>query len=209
MSVPFPRVAVADGWLRIEFGPGRGHADFHLRWLRHNCDLDRHPQTRERLVESCELPDALSAIATEVDTHHLAVTWAHDGRRSVYSLDWLAEHAYARDRAAVAPPPSDVSALELTWGAEPTSAIVEAAKTRLKARGAALVRRAPGTGRAPEDETESLIEAFDGRGLAVVPTHFGRIEDLRGVYFNPIDAVHLHALDAAKTGTANAASARP
>ena len=179
MSVPSPRVTVADGWLRLEFGPGRGHADFHLRWLRHNCDLDRHPQTRERLVESCELPDDLVATAAEIDGSHLLVTWAHDGRRSVYSLDWLAEHAYARDRVAVPPPPSDVSALELTWGAEPAGDIVAAALSRLAERGAAVVRRAPRTGCAPEDETEALIEAFDTRGLAVISTHFGRIEDLR------------------------------
>ena len=42
--------------LRIYFSEAAGdHADFHYLWLRHNCDHDRHPQTRERVVCSSEL----------------------------------------------------------------------------------------------------------------------------------------------------------
>ena len=49
-----------DRWLRVHFD-GRGHADFHYRWLRHNCDQDLHPTTRERMLCSSELPDDLRA----------------------------------------------------------------------------------------------------------------------------------------------------
>ena len=50
-----------DGWLRVHF-EGRGYADFHYRWLRHNCDQDLHPTTRERMLCSSELPDDLRTL---------------------------------------------------------------------------------------------------------------------------------------------------
>jgi gamma-butyrobetaine dioxygenase/trimethyllysine dioxygenase len=176
MTAPLHDVEVRDGYLRVPL-PG-GYGDFHLRWLRHNCDQDRHPRTGERTLCSSELPDRLSAERAAITGGELHVTWAHDGRTSRYPLAWLEEHAYARDRAEPPPPPSDVALFEIHasgWGLD---RLAEAALACVAERGAAVVRRGPSDVR-PEDETEALIEAFTDRGLRVIGTHFGRIEDLR------------------------------
>lgn len=177
MTSPAP-VELHEGWLRVRFG-GRGHADYHLRWLRHNCDQDRHPVTRERIVCSSELPDDLRAAAASVEGGSLVVRWAHDGRESRYPLAWLEEHAYARDREEVPPPPSDLSRIEIDGGGLTLAERVTRALANLDAHGAAVVRRGPGEAGPPEDETEVIVDAFAAAGLRVIPTHFGRIEDLR------------------------------
>jgi gamma-butyrobetaine dioxygenase/trimethyllysine dioxygenase len=170
------RVELREGYLRVHFT--RGHADFHYRWLRHNCDQDRHPVTRERTSCSSELPDDVRATAAEIAEDALCVTWAHDGRTSRYALGWLEEHAYARDRAEVPPPPSEVALFEIDGRDRDVAIVIEEAVRRVAERGAAVVRRSPKIAR-PEDETEALIEAIIGQGLRVIETHFGRIEDLR------------------------------
>ncbi|HEU4408195.1 MAG TPA: TauD/TfdA family dioxygenase [Polyangiaceae bacterium] len=170
-----PRVELRDGFLRVHFGAGLGHADFHPRWLRHNCDADRHPATGERLVCSSELPEGLAVARAAVDGDRLAVTWAPDGRTSVFGLGWLAEHAYARDRAEP-PPPAAAASFELPAGGGPVGESVPRALALVAAQGAAVVRRG---GAAPEAETEAIIDAFAARGLRVIGTHFGRVEDLR------------------------------
>lgn len=167
------RAELHDDFIRV-LEPDR-HADFHLRWLRHNCDLDRHPTTTERLVDSAELPDELAASDVRVGDGVLLVTWAHDGRVSRYPLSWLRRHAYAVDRAAVPPPPSQPGALELDGAAGP-AAVARALVARVDRDGAALVRREHPQ---PEQETEAWIAALEACGLRVIGTHFGRIEDLR------------------------------
>lgn len=168
-------VDLHDGFLRVHFDERR-HADFHLRWLRHNCEQDLHPITRERTVCSSELPDDLRALSATIVKDALVVEWAQDVRESRYPLGWLEEHAYAKDREEVTIP-SDVAALTV----KPSSLLssVESALANLHAFGAAVVRRDPSVTRSAEEETELLIEAFSNAGLDVVGTHFGRIEDLR------------------------------
>jgi gamma-butyrobetaine dioxygenase/trimethyllysine dioxygenase len=169
-------VELRDGYLRVALS--RGHGDFHLRWLRHNCDQDRHPLTGERTICSSELPDHLRVERAGISGGQLHVTWAHDGRTSRYPLAWLEEHAYARDRVEPPPPPSDAALFEIHARGARLDRLAEDVLLHVAERGAALVRRGPADGR-PEDETEALVEAFLGRGLRVIGTHFGRIEDLR------------------------------
>ena len=171
------RAELHDGWLRVYF-EGRGHADFHLRWLRHNCERDRHPETRERTACSSELSDGLRATSAAVVDDALVVRWKPDDRESVYPLGWLEEHAYARGREDV-PIPSDTEALTVDWQGSTLSGCVERAISKLAAHGAAIVRRDPACTTPPEEETDRLIEAFDRAGLRLVGSHFGRIEDLR------------------------------
>jgi alpha-ketoglutarate-dependent taurine dioxygenase len=154
---------------------GADHADFHLRWLRHNCDVDRHALTGERLIDSAELPDRLEVAELAVVDQTLRVRWRHDDRVSRYSLAWLRTNAYASGRALVSRPPADVARLELLGGAGP-AAIADELLERVARAGAAVVRRSV---LAPERETDDWITALEARGLAVVTTHFGRIEDLR------------------------------
>lgn len=150
-------------------------SDFHLRWLRHNCDADRHPQTGERTIDSAELPDHLAVTAATIDDNVLRVTWRHDGRVSRYPLAWLREHAYAVDRRAAPRPPSDVSVLEID-GSQGPDVVAGELLRRVRAHGAAIVRREHAS---PDTETEAWIAALQARGLDVIGTHFGRIEDLR------------------------------
>ena len=166
-----------DGFVRV-VDDGH-HADFHLRWLRHNCDRDRHPTTGERTVESAELPDVLAVDDAAIDDGALVIRWAHDRRVSRFALAWLRAHAYARDRPAVSRPPSDVATLELDGAGGPAAApatLLDRVLARLATSGAALIRREAA---APEDETEAWIAGFEAHGLRVIGTHFGRIEDLR------------------------------
>jgi alpha-ketoglutarate-dependent taurine dioxygenase len=172
-------VQLEDGWARVDLGSGRGRADYHFRWLRHNCDVDRHPQTGERIVDSSELPDDLRVEHAAVAGGELHVRWAHDGRTSVYTLEWLAEHAYALDREEPPAPLSDVSVIEVDGRGLDLEAQVGAALARLHAHGVAVVRRDPADTTPPEDETERVIAAVAAGGLRVIGTHFGRIEDLR------------------------------
>lgn len=166
-------VELHDDHLRIV--DGARILDFHFRWLRHNCDVDRHPQTGERTIDSAELPDQLAITEAIIDDNVLRVTWQHDRRVSRYPLAWLRQHAYAVDRIAVPRPSSEVSRLELDGTAGP-SAIAGELLARVRTHGAAIVRREHA---APETETEAWIDALASRGLSVIGTHFGRIEDLR------------------------------
>jgi alpha-ketoglutarate-dependent taurine dioxygenase len=175
-------VEVHDGFVRVEQAGQR--ADFHLRWLRHNCDLDRHPLTRERTVDSAELPDTLRVVRASIEADALRVEWLHDRRVSTYPLAWLHENAYAVNRPLVAPPPSDVSRLELARGHDKADRkldeLVPELLERVDTHGAAIIRGRVG---APSHEieasTEAWIEALGTGELRVIETHFGRIEDLR------------------------------
>ena len=171
------QVTLHDGWLRVSFAQTKDDADFHFRWLRHNCDVDRHPLTRERTIDSSDLPDDLAVRDAHIDDDALHLTWQHDGRRSRYDLSWLREHAYALNRAKPERPPSEVEALEIRGLARASA--VRRAIDLLGTRGAAIVRRDPSERTPPQDETEAIIESFSEAGFSVVGTHFGRIEDLR------------------------------
>jgi len=166
-------VELHDGYVRVVDGGHR--ADFHVRWLRHNCDLDRHPTTGERLIDSAALPDVLAIDDAAIDDGVLRLRWSHDQRVSRFPLGWLREHAYAVDRVEVPPPPSTVASLEID-GSEGPARVADRALSYLARHGAALIRR---EALAPEAETEAWIAAFEARGLRVISTHFGRIEDLR------------------------------
>jgi len=170
-------VSLFDGWVRVSLPSGRA-GDFHARWLRHNDDLDRHEQTGERTVDSSDLPDDLAIGAAAVEGETLTVRWNKDSRVSRYGLKWLEDHAYALDRPLPPAPPSDVASLEILASSEDPQTYAPSVLARVRACGAALVRRGP-TDEPPETQTPRLVDAFTGAGLRVVDTHFGHIEDLR------------------------------
>lgn len=172
-------VTLYDRWLRVPLTDG--HADFHYKWLRQQCDLGRHPSTREQQVDSSQIADDITAWAAFVDADALYVHWTDDGRTSRYALSFLEQHAYARNRDAAPPPPADVQTITLHRGADSDGVrtVVLAALERLPRHGAVLVRRDEGVTTPPQDETDLLIDTFAAHGLRVIATHFGRIEDLR------------------------------
>jgi len=167
---------VHPGWLRLVVGDE--HADFHHLWLRHNADEDRHPQTRERIICSSDLDDDVHPDAIVVDGEALEVQWS-DGARRRYPVSWLMQHAYARGRADVKAPASDLDDVTIVRGeADTAAAVIDPLLQRLRRHGVVVLRR--GASRVdPADETESFIAAFESRGLSTITTHFGRVEDLR------------------------------
>lgn len=179
------RVVPHEGWLRVYFGAGSpAHADFHWFWLRHSCDGDRHPVTRERTLDASEVPLDIRPrrVALDERAGRVLIAWDEpSGRESAYELSWLRAHAYAPDRREAPPPPSDVDRVTIdARRLAGAAAVVEACLARLSRDGLAVVKGFAGApGRAPEDDTEPLVEAFAAAGLRLIGTHFGRIEDLR------------------------------
>ncbi|NUO52436.1 MAG: DUF971 domain-containing protein [Polyangiaceae bacterium] len=179
MSRSGPEIALFSRWMRVPLKDAT--ADFHYRWLRHACDADRHPTTHERIVCSSELPDDVRAERAWIQDDGLHVVWAHDRRESVYALGWLAANAYAvgREASAPVPPPSDASRFEIDGRALELDACVERVVELVARSGVAIVRAGARLRAEPQDRTEEIIATFGRRGLSVVGTHFGRIEDLR------------------------------
>jgi gamma-butyrobetaine dioxygenase/trimethyllysine dioxygenase len=172
------RVDLHDEWLRVHFREG-GHADFHFRWLRHNAGLERHPTTGELTIDSSELPDGIRPTDVAVEGDALRVRWSDGAGPARYAAAWLREHAYAADRVAVAPPPSDLGRIEVR-GVADLATIARRAYEGVRRDGVVVVRGAGSPLAAdPQASTEPLVDAFTALGLTIVPTHFGRIEDLR------------------------------
>ena len=182
---PGPSLVVHDTWLRVHFGGASpSHADFHWFWLRHQCDLDRHPTTGERTLDASEVPLGIRPrkVRLEEGEGRVFITWDEpSGRQSSYELEWLRAHAYAKNRVEVPPPPSDVTRVTLdARRLESLPQLVETCISVVRREGLCVVRgSAPAWGRSPEDDTEPLIDAFVAAGLSIVGTHFGRVEDLR------------------------------
>ena len=165
---------VRDTFLRVHFSGG-SHADFHYFWLRHNCDCCRHPQTGERTLCSSAVPLDLRPASVTPATSGTALTieWDEPTRhRSTFALDWLRTHAYALEREDVDPPEHDLSRIAVDAAEVPGPALAGVCRERVARCGVVLVREY-GT------DTEALIDAFARSGLTIIPTHFGRIEDLR------------------------------
>lgn len=178
-------ITTYNDWLRVHFGEETaGHADYHWFWLRHQCNEDRHPQTGERTLDASDVPLGIRPRDVRLDDvgQNVVITWDEpSGKQSRYALQWLREHAYAWDREAAPPPPSDthritVDATEIgDW-----NTVVNRTLELARCDGLAVVRGLSKlSNRAAEEDTEPLIEAFGRAGLGIIGTHFGRYEDLR------------------------------
>jgi gamma-butyrobetaine dioxygenase/trimethyllysine dioxygenase len=163
-------------WMRVIFSSApKDHADYHYQWLRHNCEVDRHPTTKERIICPSDVPDSIVPKSVRVtDADSVEVVW--DGpapnRTSTYTSEWLKKFAYAQGRELVPPPPNDVPRITINAQGEKLEDVVRRCIAMVRAEGIAVVR---GAGL----ETESIIDTFAAQGLFIRPTHFGRIEDLR------------------------------
>lgn len=179
------RLDPREDWLRVHFGPGTpAHADFHWFWLRHQCNGDLHPVTRERTLDPSDVPLTArpSSVALDAANARVLIKWDEpSGRRSAYPLEWLRAHAYASDRVDPPRPPSDVARVALDARDLPgPAALVDACLARLRRDGLVAARGfSTAPGRPPEDDTDALIDAFSAAGLSLIATHFGRVEDLR------------------------------
>jgi gamma-butyrobetaine dioxygenase/trimethyllysine dioxygenase len=168
-------VVEREGYLRIRFAGSASPrwADFHYLWLRHNCPCCRHPETGERILCPSTIPAPIRPASAGIRGADLVLEWKQDGDAHIsrFRLDWLREHAYAAEREEVAPPLDELSRLEVEC-AQLGAEIAVPCMERVTTDGAVVVRRAG-------PDTDALIQAFEGGGLAVTHSHFGRIEDLR------------------------------
>lgn len=83
---------------------------FHYIWLRDNCNCDicRHPQVGERLLDPFTIPLDIVPDRVYLDqANAVNITWAGDGHRTIYDADWLYHNAYEPEmRAARRPQPA-------------------------------------------------------------------------------------------------------
>jgi gamma-butyrobetaine dioxygenase len=88
------RVAVA--W------EGGRTSEFHYVWLRDNCGCDdcRHVIAGERLSDPASIPLDLAASSAVAASGDLHLVWP-DGHESLFSADWLSQHAYDVESRAI------------------------------------------------------------------------------------------------------------
>ncbi|KAM0750935.1 Trimethyllysine dioxygenase [Meredithblackwellia eburnea MCA 4105] len=73
---------------------------FHHVWLRDHCREERscHPVTKQRLVDTAQIPHDLSPESVRVEGETLVISWpktsAEEAYESNYPLDFLEKHAY-------------------------------------------------------------------------------------------------------------------
>jgi len=72
-------------------------SEFHYAWLRDNCHCSEchHPETKERISISAEIPLSIRPNSAEIEGSSLNIEWSHDKHKSCYQLTWLAEHNYS------------------------------------------------------------------------------------------------------------------
>ncbi len=80
---------------RLQLTVGDQQLWFPAVWLRDNCPCSvcLDPGTGQKLNDICEIPDGLAVTAAAEDGDSVAVTYAPDGHRSVFSRSWLSRHA--------------------------------------------------------------------------------------------------------------------
>ncbi|CAO3695198.1 hypothetical protein G6F70_006257 [Rhizopus microsporus] len=69
---------------------------YHHFWLRDHCRCEKcyHPVTRQRLVNTFDIPRDIHPTSVESTEAGLQVTWP-DGHQSTYAWDWLYTHSYS------------------------------------------------------------------------------------------------------------------
>lgn len=174
-------VVLRDRWLRVNFGAARPqHADFHYLWLRHNCALDLHPATRERVVDASEIDEGIAPESAWIDGDSLLIRWNDAVRReSRYSLGWLRAHAYAAEREEPPRPVTSLETLTLDARSMDRATLFRAALAQVERDGVVRVVHFRPSGDPRPEDTEVIVDALSEAGLSVIGTHFGRIEDLR------------------------------
>ncbi|KAJ3058099.1 hypothetical protein HK102_010692, partial [Quaeritorhiza haematococci] len=83
--------------INIQFADG-STTSFHTYWLRDHCRCEKcfHSVTKQRLVETVEIPLDIRPASMELHEHEkkLKVTWANDGHQSIFDFAWLRTHSY-------------------------------------------------------------------------------------------------------------------
>ena len=85
-------IGIADGTLILCPYRQRCSSAF---WLRDHCKCDKcwHPQTHQRLFETCSIDPELAIEQTSVAEKRILVRWK-DGHSSSFDTEWLKRHSY-------------------------------------------------------------------------------------------------------------------
>jgi trimethyllysine dioxygenase len=174
-----------DEQVSIHFSDGQV-AKFHHIWLRDlcQCETDFHPQTKQRLLNTFEIPEDIKPASVEVASANgpaIKVTWATtDNHISEFPVDWLVLHSYnpvlvADKTKRIERSLWNAAEIKQNWPAveysdvmAKESAVGEWAR-KIFVHGFCMVDNVPAT---PED-TEKLIERLS----YIKPTHYGGFWD--------------------------------
>lgn len=91
-----PASSIADRRVVIEWRQNE-KSRFHNIWLRDHCRCSEcyHPITKQRLLNTFDIPADVAPLRVESKVHGLEVTWpAPSPHVSVYPWSWLQEHSY-------------------------------------------------------------------------------------------------------------------
>jgi gamma-butyrobetaine dioxygenase len=170
-------VAGADLELTVGGRPLR----FPAVWLRDNCPCERcmAPGTGQKLTDVTDIPNGLAITCIEEAGDSVAVTFAPDRHRSVFSRSWLAEHTLDGDGDADGRTeddkdlwlPSDLPGLPaVSWPRYLSGGPVQALDAVLRL-GFVLLRGVPA-------EPGTVLEVAASFGF-VRETNYGRLFDVR------------------------------
>jgi len=158
-------------YLRVHFGAYNQFSNYHYFWLRHNCSCCVHDTTRERVL--CPSQVALDIRPTDIHSiegEGIRLVW-EDGHQSNFSLDWLLDHAYARNGLVTDIQAQDLSLITAQYS-DCADHWVATCRQYLDEKGAILVRGCP-------LDTEQLVACLTEKEFELRDSHFGYIEDLK------------------------------
>ena len=98
------------GDVELTFSDGRQTLRLPLLWLRDHCPSTHHPQTRQRVIDTFNIPADISARAVGVEPHgrELRVEWAQEQHVSHFPAEFLAQ---------LGPRPEVLPVVRRTWDA--------------------------------------------------------------------------------------------
>jgi alpha-ketoglutarate-dependent taurine dioxygenase len=97
MPVVATGVTARHASLSVEWNDGT-HGEFASVWLRDNLPEDRDRHSGQRLIDVTDLPVEPRIRAATLAEMHVCVDWEGESRASRFAIDWLYEHAVARDQ---------------------------------------------------------------------------------------------------------------
>ena len=83
---------------------------FHNIWLRDHCQCEQclHPLTKQRLINTFEIPRNIRSMAIEQSKQGLTIHWNHQAHTSFYEWSWLHRHSYSPRLQQTLLPPKEL-----------------------------------------------------------------------------------------------------
>lgn len=157
-------------YLRVHFADMDQSANYHYFWLRHNCPCCIHSTTKERILCPSKVSLEIKPTTITATDTGIRLTWP-DGHQSEFTLEWLYQHRYSRDKDLPRIAAQNLDRIEVQY-ADCDDDLIAICHHYLRDRGAVLIRACP-------LDTDQLLTRFTTRDFVVRSTHFGYIEDLK------------------------------